>query len=616
MARNYVTKIETNLKIGGTATLGPKTLIVGPNRSGKSTLVNGIEAAGTGRVSDVAGRATLAKDADLSMLGDSIFARATLDSGETCAWYLEKGHRAKRIGPEIAFPLRDAREALLGEPDKARRWILQHGGAFEWGDVEQLVADDLRRKLRSIVWDEVLQPTPADRLAGAIDDAKQRVRECRAAAKNKPAAPAGPPPTDEEIRAAEDAVTKFAAVGHLATQRNQLSSIDAEVATITANIKKLEAKEETIGADLLAIPPSAPVSDLVRAALLVAETTAKAKAKSCAICGAPTDPAALAKRAAAGRMKVDADLQNAEKRATLERARETVRGALTQARGDLARLEAHAEGIRIVIGSAEIPEGSVEEARRALTALHTRRAAWKAVKSAETDALQAERDSLAWAQLVEALSGALKQLVERARVEFEERVQAYLPAGWRFGVDLTDGDREVLRVGLRRAVGEPVRAGLSGVEWATVSAALALATAPENGPVIITPEDRAFDPVTLRDVLTSLGGVDSAQVIVLSPIDPAGGVPDGWTVVRTGGEAAPVVAPTVAELAAMERAGRTGTEAGPAKPSAPAPEKVGPVSTGRTTTEPVPQKDPPVKRGRGRPPKPKNPEAVDLDDLL
>ena len=71
MTRLYVAEVYTDMKIGGKATLGPRTLIVGENRAGKSTLVNAIEAAGSGRVSDVAGRATLARARELFEIYDA-----------------------------------------------------------------------------------------------------------------------------------------------------------------------------------------------------------------------------------------------------------------------------------------------------------------------------------------------------------------------------------------------------------------------------------------------------------------------------------------------------------------------------------------------------------------
>lgn len=529
MARTCITEIETSIKRGGKTALGPHTLIVGPNRSGKSTLVNGLEAAGSGRVSDVAGRATLAKDVDLSMLGngESIFARATLSDGRVAAWTLEKNHRARRVGPEIAFPLREAREALLGEPDKARKWILRHGGDVSWDDVVELIPEALRTKLRTIPEDTTLGDDAATRLADAIDQAKKRVREANARAKAKPATPAGPPPTEKEIKAVEKAL---ASTGGDAAR---LAEVRRQINEWTARVQAAEKEERASIKDLDTVPKTPPVSDVAKAALVVVRALVAAKAAQCVICGGKPSAEDLAKRAKFAEEKLDASLKADALRTTLTATLNEIRSRLAYAQATLAPLVAEEKKIAPTVG-VDLAEDPIT-LRRQLSDLLQRKAAWALVRTAETEALQAEQDSLAWAQLVEALSITLGALVEKSRAAFENRVQAFLPESWHFGVDLQDGERAILRVGLRDGEGEAafLRSALSGAEWATVTAALALATAPADGPVVIAPEERAFDPDTLTAVMRSLGQVDEAQVIITSPIMPSV-VPEGWAVVQTG----------------------------------------------------------------------------------
>jgi hypothetical protein len=133
--RTWVEKVESSIKGSVVAQIGHKTLILGRNGIGKSAILNSIEAAGTGKVSDVAGRALLARDADLFMLAppgaEKVWAEVRFAEGKgTARWELTKGKRAKRTGPAIAFPLRDVQDALLGSPETARKWILAHGGDF------------------------------------------------------------------------------------------------------------------------------------------------------------------------------------------------------------------------------------------------------------------------------------------------------------------------------------------------------------------------------------------------------------------------------------------------------------------------------------------------------
>jgi hypothetical protein len=133
-------------------------------------------------------------------------------------------------------------------------------------------------------------------------------------------------------------------------------------------------------------------------------------------------------------------------------------------------------------------------------------------------------------------------------------VQRYLPESLPFGLVLQSGEREVCRLGFWRGEGaaRQLHTALSGAEWASLCSALALGSVVEgNGLRVVVPEERAFDPYTLRDVLDAFSTA-RAQVIVTSPIPPAGVLvgddgmitPDalpGWTIVQTG----PVVPPTV-----------------------------------------------------------------------
>ena len=71
MTSPYVVFAESNIKGGVSAALGPKTLIVGPNGTGKSAVANTVELALTGRVSDILGRRDVAKEIELQALAPS-----------------------------------------------------------------------------------------------------------------------------------------------------------------------------------------------------------------------------------------------------------------------------------------------------------------------------------------------------------------------------------------------------------------------------------------------------------------------------------------------------------------------------------------------------------------
>jgi hypothetical protein len=93
-----------------------------------------------------------------------------------------------------------------------------------------------------------------------------------------------------------------------------------------------------------------------------------------------------------------------------------------------------------------------------------------------------------------------------------------LPGSDNFDVLLQAGDREVVQFGLMK--GETMHTALSGAEWARVTAAMASAAVPKGQFAVIIPEERAFDPDTLKEVMESMTACPH-QVIITSPIAPS-----------------------------------------------------------------------------------------------
>ncbi len=560
MARPYINKLESSIKGAVVAQPGRKTLILGPNGSGKSAVVNALEAAGSGRVSDVAGRPLLAKDADLSMLShaDRVWSEAHLSDGSRASWELTKGHRAKRTGPEIAFPLRGVRDAILGSPETARKWVLQASAAvITREEVLALIPTSLHGRLLSVA-DHPGSPglgeggaCVATDLSLALEEARKRVREANAEAKAHRAvtAPPGPPASDEEVAKYEAIIKGWEA-------RGAAPAIDATREALIAARENAESLAKLIAhseEELSKIGDPTPTSTLRTAAVTVVEAMAAKRTASCWICGGKCDPATIATRAVAGRAQITVDASAGKRRLDLEFTLREANADLVSARREVERLVAEEARIERLAKSSDAQATPLpiplKDARNLLRGAYDRRAGWAAARRAEEKALEAEREGGEWSQLADALGKALGILVEKARAAFEARVQKYLPEGDLFGIDLLDEDREIMRVGLRRlrptmnptpesAPGTYyLDAALSGAEWARVTAALALATAPAEGPCIVIPEERAFDSVMLARVLEvwdrALAYDSAPQVVITSPIEPAK-IPAGWTVIRVG----------------------------------------------------------------------------------
>jgi energy-coupling factor transporter ATP-binding protein EcfA2 len=546
MSRPYVKRIESNVKRGCALDLGEKTLIVGPRGSGKSSVVNAVELALTGRASDVAGRATLAAPADLWMLAPpdavKLIAKATLSDALDlpAVWSLGKGSRPVYEGGglgENIMPLRAVRDAILGSAETARKWILAVAASGKC-DLA-IVPVPLRERLTSILSSADVRNLPI-----ALDTAKERTRDATKRAKTiretVKASSSGlpPPPTDAEIEASKT-------IGNL-------GGIKAAEARLAAAKTALD----TAVAEAAKLPPAAPVQfvEAGRAIATILKAHVDNDGKKCGVCGSAMDVATARFRQQALVAKVQAMLDLAQKHEAVERARSEAQFEVGLAERDLATLK-----------------GAAAEAQPN-AALVERKARWQQIKKMEAEAAALDHEAGEWSALADVLAKIVKDAVEGARRAFEARVQKFLPQSMRFGLELQDGDREVCRFGLRRVVpldppqiGETdlveevgvLHAALSGGEWAAVTAAIAAATMPAEGPAVVIPEDRAFDAEGLAETLAAFSAID-AQVIVTSTVEPTK-VPAGWTVIRLGEKSAEK--PLVVDTAAFFRSENPDTKA-------------------------------------------------------
>jgi hypothetical protein len=160
--------------------------------------------------------------------------------------------------------------------------------------------------------------------------------------------------------------------------------------------------------------------------------------------------------------------------------------------------------------------------------------AWKSVRSLRQEEREAKKAIVVLEELIEGCKSAVEGILKTATTTFIARVQSFLPPSDQFDLVLDDGEREVCRFGFLR--NGSLHTALSGAEWARLTLALACATSTDSPDIlrIFVPEDRAFDPQTLRNVLEALTDAPG-QVIIATTIKPAGRMPKGWTLVETGG---------------------------------------------------------------------------------
>jgi len=151
---------------------------------------------------------------------------------------------------------------------------------------------------------------------------------------------------------------------------------------------------------------------------------------------------------------------------------------------------------------------------------------WKRLRSDRHTLHEVENQIKEMSAYNKILTELSTQLLDNAKSNFVEAVQKYLPETFNFGLNILENRCEI---GFQN--GKGLNTALSGAEWVSMILALSAAFSTKGKDLsVITPEERAYDPVTLAAIMKSLQKSES-QVILTSTVMPSE-VPDGWTVVE------------------------------------------------------------------------------------
>ena len=546
----FIKKVEGNVKAGANVEIGEKTLVVGPNGSGKSTIVNVVELALTGRAGDIAGRTDIAREADVMALAQkgasSLAATVQFDTGETAS-YTTSGSTAKakksvNLRPAFAthdevLPIRTLREAVLGSPQTARKFLM--------GKVSTATLTDIETLIPAALTDRFHQSMPAnvpvaDGLVAAIEYAAKAARDANSDAKTQREAAKlvsggrAAPPTEAEVKAAtqalKDARAKLVAIEDQVNLGDKLAEAEEKLSAIEEKANDAAIHLTNARTALNALKKPKDLNPLLPHVCMVMDESVLAG--ECLSCGGPAPSKASANEVSAAIADTVAGHKAYDKMASEVAAAEGFAKATLEILDKQEALVASLKSAGPVPTDAEIAaaEQAVTAAEDKVLNLKASRDAWLKVQQAESAALDAERQSVEWKALKEAMENAMALTLEKSLAAFIEKVQSYLPKTDTFDLRLRDGEREVVQFGLVRD--GVLHTALSGAEWARVTAAMASACVGDDKFAVIIPEERAFDPATLKDVMISLGE-SIHQVILTSPVAPKS-VPKGWTVVKRG----------------------------------------------------------------------------------
>jgi energy-coupling factor transporter ATP-binding protein EcfA2 len=550
-----IKKVTSNIKLGCDVEIGPKTVIVGPNGSGKSTIVNAIELAITGRASDIAGRAEVAREADLLSLAPAgeklIYAEVEFDGGETARFSAEgttaKAKKAVVSRPdfvqhEAVLPIRTLREAVLGSATTARKYLLSKVSAGT-------TRDDVKALLHPgvwLLWDKLIAAvdagTPtADALVAVLEEAGKRQRAATEEAKTARGAARlvgdgyiAPPSSDDittakaTVKAAREAYAKAEAAASASDRREEIAG---RLEQASKRAQECALAFGAAKAEMEALPEIDDTELLECLEAVMAQSVARG---SCLPCGGSAD--GITERLGEVRALLAESSGARDKREKAQRAESRAKVEAERALAVLESIEAEALALAqepaVEKPDTEAAEAALDVAQKHLASLTAARDNWAVVQRSEATAQDAERRSAEWKSLKDACEGAVAVVLDKAVASFVAAVQSRLPASDKFDLRLRDGEREVVQFGLVR--GGALHTALSGAEWARVTMAMAEACTPAGEFAVLIPEERAFDAKTLSGVLRAL--TDSPhQVIVASPVAPKP-VPKGWTVIERGSE--------------------------------------------------------------------------------
>lgn len=560
----YVAHVRGTVKGGVDTALAPKTLIVGQNGAGKSRVVNALELALSGYASDVVGRPQMRSGSDLIALapdGEPLHAQVTLSDERSASFRVERKPGGKTGRPEhapidglnVVYPAPDVVAALRGNVQTARSFVLRHAGLnLTLAGLLEQVPPKYREDFDAVhqLHDE-RDPIACLLLArdGAARVAKAARAEAKAAATIVDSSGGASVPDADALDAAQVAVREAAAAYEEARKLPEAVDLHALYGQAQAALAALQQAEaavaglsEAAGQDVAGSEDAAKARHALHTLLsLTADHTPGTAQIPCVLCGqtATVDPADYRARAAALVQAGEREQAVMEARRRLPAAQQAQQRAQQHAERVVAAYrEAHAaqsgtEGSQDRNAAIQAAYAALTEAETTLRTMQQAQGRADEVRRAKERAAEAEERAERMGDLATICGDLVDDLVKDGREGFIARVQQYLPDTDTFDLVLRDNKRDVCMFGLVRD--GTLHTALSGAEWARLTLALGAACIPTEGDVlaVLTPEERAYDGVTLAAVMRALSDAPG-QVILTSPIKPRGRTPAGWAVIEAG----------------------------------------------------------------------------------
>jgi energy-coupling factor transporter ATP-binding protein EcfA2 len=516
----FVNHVESNLKRGCDLALGQRTVLVGRNGLGKSTVLQSIELALRGMASDVEGRKDVKQPRALGRLfpeGVEPSIRVRLSNDTACTWKMVRKdgtckEPTRNVPTEFEWPIQDLQALLSGEATSIAAWLEKRvSGGMTIESLLNSMPPEVRQEVTAI--QKKLKTTDLIALSKAAKD------EAKALKANATRAEKTVEQTTQGINSPMSDEAK-------ATLQSRLSELEG---TVRGGVTQSEYDRRRADLDSLveafvaardALQQIQPVPDGVQAGLTRLQAMLQLSRlheqhlgmERCLVCavGGTNDLHGHRAQVEQGLSLLKDHFGTATKNAALQQAYDQSHN----------RLRTAAEAFKVLVVAPD-HTAEMNEIRGKLAADVATRRMWDNVAATRKEAaqLQARAEHLSTAG--KALAKAGKEMVSERKRQFEETVSSFLPPGEVFSLDVDTG-----RVGLKD--GESFHSAVSGAEWTRIL--LALASVEERKcPSILAPEDRAWDDETLTRVMVALKN-SPHQVILMSTVRPQD--VDGWTIVE------------------------------------------------------------------------------------
>jgi energy-coupling factor transporter ATP-binding protein EcfA2 len=503
----YVKRVSSTIKQGVDLELTPKTLLYGPNGAGKSTVIQSIELATTGTVSDMEGRERVSQPHALARLfsdHEKMLAECWLSDGTLFSWSTRPGLKEGsyrtpvHVCPrKVSWPVQEIEAILRGDTRTVASWLEQHVTRGQDGREELLasIPPEVRSEVRSLM----KRSERLDFIALA-KEARREARELRTRATRQlqlieqMTQGLAAPMLDTERVALE---TRLASLPSSGMTQSEYDALRVEIEHLRREVKARAGNLPSVGV-LSAIEKLKKTGEFIRF------HRENISGTDCWVCGNETGVAFTQQE-----QQVEAT------RAELERR---FKVSLEVARAE-QELMVKEEALH---GAAVIDPRERDEIVARLSADTESRRVWanEAAQRMGAAQMRARADHLTTAAKM--LEEAGQARLERLKADFECEVSTFL-----FDTDTFRVDLDNARVGLQR--GSELHSALCGGEETRVLLALAARQVNDSTPSVLAPRDRAWDQDTLCRVMTALQQAPG-QVILMSTLPRPEPVP-GWLLV-------------------------------------------------------------------------------------